>query len=214
MYKMRGGEATLNVTAGLSTFEEEEVFYMPLEDKEKQELLRIARSSIESTLRRFPGETSATGSSGPEESRGVFVTLRRNGELRGCIGYVEAHLPLVDAVREVAAKAAVEDPRFLPLSLKELPSTQIEISVLSPLSRVEDPQTIEIGRHGLVIDAGYARGLLLPGVPVEYNWTREEFLNHTAAKAGLPPEIWQTGQVKIFSFTAETFSETKSRQVH
>jgi AmmeMemoRadiSam system protein A len=187
---------------------------MQLEEKEKRELLRIARSSIESALRRLHEETDAGGLAGLQEPRGVFVTLRRDGELRGCIGYVEARLPLVDAVKEVAAKAATEDPRFLPLSPRELASTQIEISVLSPLSRVDDPQAIEVGKHGLVIDAGFARGLLLPGVPLEYNWTREEFLNHTAMKAGLPPEIWQTGQVKIFTFTTETFSDSELHQVH
>jgi len=186
---------------------------MQLEDKQKRELLRIARSSIESVLREISEPPDITRSALLDEPRGVFVTLRRQGELRGCIGYVEPRLPLARAAQEVAVKAATEDPRFLPLSLEELATTQIEISVLSPLVKVDDPQAIEVGKHGLVIDAGYARGLLLPSVPLEYHWTREEFLDHTATKAGLPADIWRTGRVRIFSFTTETFSETELHQV-
>jgi len=186
---------------------------MQLEDKEKRELLRIARSSIDSVLRELHEEVNA-GTAQLQEPSGVFVTLRRGGELRGCIGYVEARLPLVEAVKEVAVKAAMEDPRFYPLSLKELGSIEIEISVLSPLLRITDPQAIEVGKHGLVIDAGFARGLLLPSVPVEYHWTREEFLGHTALKAGLPQDIWKTDQARIYSFTTETFSEAELHQVH
>lgn len=212
MYKMTVGEATLNVSGCLSTLKKERRS-MQLEDKEKRELLRVARSSIDSALRRPSGEISS-GMARLQEPSGVFVTLRRGGELRGCIGYVEARLPLVEAVKEVAVKAATEDPRFSPLSLKELDSTEIEISVLSPLLRVTDIQTIEVGKHGLVIDAGFARGLLLPSVPVEYLWTREEFLEHTSLKAGLPPDIWKTSQARIYSFTTETFSEAELHQVH
>ena len=186
---------------------------MQLEDKDKRELLRIARSSIESVLRRSPDESNAAQSGELLELRGVFVTLRKKGELRGCIGYGEPRFPLAQAVQEVAVKAAMEDPRFLPLSLKELASTDIEISVLSALAKVDDPQAIEVGKHGLVLDAGFARGLLLPGVPLEYHWTREEFLNHTATKAGLPADIWRTGQVRIYSFTTETFSDTELQHV-
>lgn len=212
MYKMARGEATLNVITCLSTFEAWRI-QMQLEDKQKKELLRIARSSIHSVLRGISEAPELVASAELEEPRGVFVTLRSKGELRGCVGYVEPRLPLARAAQEVAAKAATEDPRFLPLSLKEFENTQIEISVLSPLTRVNDPQTIEVGKHGLVIDAGYSRGLLLPGVPLEYHWTREEFLDHTATKAGLPPGIWRTGKANIFSFTTETFSETM-QQVH
>lgn len=186
---------------------------MQLEDNEKRELLRIARSSIESVLRGIPEEVGSD-TANLRRLSGVFVTLRHSGELRGCIGYVEARIPLMDAVREVAVKAAMEDPRFFPLTLKELERVQLEISVLSPLEIVSDLQTIEVGKHGLVIDAGFARGLLLPSVPVEYRWTREEFLEHTAMKAGLPPEIWKTGRARIYSFTTETFSEAEFHQVH
>ncbi len=207
MYKMRLAEATLNVTWSLSTLRGE-MMPMHLAEKDKKELLRIARRSIESAVGGARSTPDKSGSESLMEPSGVFVTLRQEGDLRGCIGYVEPKIPLIDAVKEVAVKAATEDPRFLPLSGKELDATQIEISVLSGLSQIEDTGTIEIGKHGLVIDAGFTRGLLLPGVAVEFHWTREQFLDHTAAKAGLSPEIWRTGQVRIFTFTTETFSES------
>lgn len=191
----------------LEYFCDEGINLMHLGDEDKRELLQIARASIEVTLDNLEKTSKRDLTPALKEPRGVFVTLRQEGDLRGCIGYVEPNLPLADAVREVAAKAAVEDPRFLPLTRRELDTTEIEISVLSPLSRVDDPASIEVGLHGVVVDAGFTRGLLLPSVAVEYHWTREQFLDHTATKAGLPPEIWRTGQVRIFTFTTETFSE-------
>ena len=186
---------------------------MLLGDTQKKELLRIARSGIKSFLRGVSDSSDIVSKSELNVPRGVFVTLRVKGELRGCIGYVEPRLPLAQAVREVAVKAATEDPRFLPLTVEELESTGIEISVLSPLTKIHDPQSVEVGKHGLVIDAGYARGLLLPSVAVEYRWTKEEFLDHTAIKAGLSPDIWRSGKVSIFSFTTESFSETELHHV-
>ena len=186
---------------------------MRLEESDKKELLRVARSSIESSLSkkdmRFRTESPFL-----LKPQGAFVTLRIDQELRGCIGYVEAHLPLIDTVAEAAVKAALQDPRFPPLTSGELSSVQIEISVLSPLSKVVSPDTIQVGIHGLVIDDGFTRGLLLPGVAVEYHWTREEFLDHTAVKAGLAPDAWRSGRAKIFSFTTETFSESSVPQLH
>ncbi|GJQ20016.1 MAG: AMMECR1 domain-containing protein [Bacteroidia bacterium] len=183
------------------------------EDVEKRDLLRIARASIEGVL---GGErpTMPDASAHLLERRGVFVTLRVGKELRGCIGYVEPRLPLAQAVAEVACKAAFEDPRFAPLTPEELPSVDIEISVLSPLEAVRDIAEIEVGRHGLIIEAGRCKGLLLPNVPVEYGWDREEFLNHTALKAGLPPEAWRDEHTRLFKFTTETFSETELYQPH
>ena len=187
---------------------------MQLADEEKRELLRIARASIDAAIKGDPPVGNTTERESLRQPSGVFVTLRAEGELRGCIGYVEPRLPLFQAVAEVAVKSAFEDPRFAPLSIAELPSTEIEISVLSPLSRVTDMSSIEVGRHGLVIDAGYTRGLLLPHVATEYLWDREQFLDHTALKAGLPPEIWRTGKVQVFSFTTTTFSESELLQPH
>jgi len=180
---------------------------MELGFHEKRELLRLARRTIASALSGTPPEGSASLSGNLNRESGAFVTLRERGELRGCIGYVEAHSPLGIAVQEVSLKAAFEDPRFDPVTSKELRGLDIEISVLSPLTEVEDFHEIVVGIHGLLVDAGYTRGLLLPHVASEFLWTREQFLDHTCAKAGLPPETWRGGKVKIYRFTTETFSE-------
>ncbi len=187
---------------------------MQLADEEKRELLRIARASIEEALKGHPPVECSPEQESLRQPCGVFVTLRQQGELRGCIGYVEPRFPLSQAVAEVAMKSAFDDPRFAPLTPRELPSTEIEISVLSPLSKVANIDSIEIGLHGLVIDAGYTRGLLLPHVATEYLWDRRQFLDHTAIKAGLPPEIWRTDKVQIYSFTTTTFSESELLQPH
>jgi AmmeMemoRadiSam system protein A len=112
-------------------------------------------------------------------------------------------------VEEVARKAAFEDPRFPPVRAEELPEISIEISFLSPLEKVRDISTIEVGKHGLVMEGGGRRGLLLPQVATEYKWNREEFLHHTAKKAGLPPESWRSMNVMLCSFTTDTFSEAE-----
>jgi len=134
------------------------------------------------------------------------------GDLRGCIGYIEPVVPLAQAVEEVAAKSALEDPRFPPLTKRELQEVEIEISVLSPLTRVRDAREIKVGVHGLVVSSGFRRGLLLPQVATEYGWERDEFLSHTCLKAGLPPESWKEERVEIYSFTTDVFSEREMRQ--
>jgi AmmeMemoRadiSam system protein A len=180
---------------------------MQLTESDKKELLRIARASIEQAMKGvlISSREKATGPLG--ELRGVFVTLRVTGDLRGCIGYVEPRLPLREAVCEVAQKAAFEDPRFPPLSEDELSRVEIEISVLSPLKKITSVEEIEVGTHGLVVDAGFTRGLLLPQVATEYGWGREEFLSHTARKAGLPADAWKRQGIELFSFTSDVFSE-------
>jgi AmmeMemoRadiSam system protein A len=182
---------------------------MQLTDSDKKELLRIARTSIEQAMKGVL-TSSREKTAGPlEELRGVFVTLRVKGDLRGCIGYVEPRLPLREAVCEVAQKAAFEDPRFPPLGEEELRGVEIEISVLSPLQKITSVDEIEVGTHGLVVDAGFTRGLLLPQVATEYGWGREEFLSHTARKAGLPADAWKHQGVELFSFTSDVFSEAE-----
>jgi AmmeMemoRadiSam system protein A len=181
---------------------------MNLTDEEKQTLLKIARSSIQSALGEKPLPQKEIKSESLNRPSGVFVTLRIGENLRGCIGYVEPLFPLAQATQEAAAKAAMEDPRFMPMTLVELASITIEISVLSQLSELIDKSKIEIGKHGLVIDAGFRRGLLLPQVATEYGWNREQFLKHTALKAGLPSDAWKQKEVKLFTFTVEKFAES------
>lgn len=141
------------------------------------------------------------------EPSGAFVTLHKNGKLRGCIGYIEPVKPLIRTVQEVAIKAAFEDPRFPPLEAEELDQISLEISVLSPLEPITDPSEIEVGKHGLVIEFVNRRGLLLPQVATEYGWDAKKFLENVAMKAGLPPEAWKHPAAKLYRFSAEVFGE-------
>jgi AmmeMemoRadiSam system protein A len=182
---------------------------MDLTKEEKRALLDFARSSIKSVLKGQELPLFNSHSEMLDRKSGVFVTLKIDENLRGCIGYIESIFPLFQATQEAAVKAAMEDPRFMPLSLDELESVTIEISVLSPLSELNNVDKIEIGKHGLVIDAGYRRGLLLPQVATEYNWDQKEFLKHLSLKAGLPPDAWKQKEVNLYSFTVEKFDESE-----
>jgi len=181
---------------------------MRLSEREKVELLHIARTRIRSLLENTPDPPIHVSNSLAIPC-GAFVTLRLDGELRGCVGYVEPRLPLDRTVAEVSAKSAFDDPRFPPLTIEEFRRTEIEISVLTPLRRVENPQSIEVGVHGVVIECGIRRGLLLPQVAEEFGWDRDQLLSHTCLKAGLPPDAWKSPGVGIYCFSAEKFSESE-----
>jgi AmmeMemoRadiSam system protein A len=170
-------------------------------------LLELSRKTIQEFLQfgRKPSEAPAQAEL--LEKRGVFVTLESRGQLRGCIGYVSPLFPLYKAVINCSVSAATDDPRFQPLSLEELDETEIEISVLSSAEIVKNIEQIQVGPHGLMISHKGSRGLLLPQVAVEHGWDREEFLNETCRKAGLPLDAWKKEAV-IESFTALVFRET------
>lgn len=144
---------------------------------------------------------------------GVFVTLTIDGDLRGCIGFCEAVLPLKDALSQAAVAAAFEDPRFPPLTKVEFERVTVEVSVLTEPEEIhvnepaEYPGRVKIGEDGLIVRHGHYNGLLLPQVPVELGWEPEEFLAHTCVKAGLHPETWKEGTAKFYAFHAEIFSE-------
>ena len=142
------------------------------------------------------------------EASGAFVTLKKKGELRGCIGTLECRAPLAAEVARVAVCAAREDPRFEPVRASELDEIDVEVSVLGPLEEIDpfDPAAIVVGVHGLVVERGYRRGLLLPQVATELNWDRETFLAHTCLKAGLPADAWRGG-AKVYRFAAEVFGD-------
>jgi len=178
-----------------------------LSDEQKKQLLRLARTGVKAAVGGEPSPDLTTEDSALLEERGAFVTLRRQGELRGCLGYVEGIKPLIEAVAENAASSALHDPRFAPVTRPEIPELTIEISALTPLTLVETPEDIQVGRHGLMICLGPKRGLLLPQVPGEFGWDREEFLARTCLKAGLPPQSWQDPNAQLFCFEAEVFSE-------
>ena len=141
------------------------------------------------------------------QDRGAFVTLRRNGELRGCIGYTASVQSLAMTVRDVAAFAALRDHRFPPVTTNELPQLTYEISVLSPLRRIADVSQIKLGQHGLLIKKGAHEGLLLPQVATEQHWDRKTLLEQTALKAGLPADAWRDKDSDIFVFSALVFGD-------
>ena len=179
-----------------------------LSQAERDELLRIARTSVETAVKQGKlYELSTVKSDTLMQERGAFVTLKKQGQLRGCIGYVAPMKPLALTVRDVAAMAAMRDTRFPPVTAQELSELEYEISVLSPLRRVLDVKQIRTGRDGLVIKKGDREGLLLPQVAPEQGWDRMTFLQQTCRKAGLPPGAWQDAETDIFSFTALVFGE-------
>jgi len=180
-----------------------------LTSSEKRQLLEIARKSVESAVRgQKMYELPANLPASLMQDRGAFVTLKENGELRGCIGYTVAMQPLAETVREVAAYAALRDPRFPSVAANELSQMTYEVSVLSPLRRVADVNQIKVGEHGLMIVKGNTRGLLLPQVAPEQHWDRSTLLDETAMKAGLPPKAWRDKDADLFMFTAVVFGET------
>lgn len=183
-----------------------------LTEEERRILLHAARTAIECELQGTELPVYDRCPPSLLQPRGAFVTLHKNGKLRGCIGYIEAVKPLIRTVQEVAIKAAFEDPRFPPLEPEELDQISIEISVLTPLERLNDPSQIEIGKHGLVIEFGNRRGLLLPQVATEYGWDATSFLENTAVKAGLPPDTWKHPAANIYKFSAEVFDEEKEQR--
>ena len=193
---------------------------MPFElsDKEGKFLVQLARKTVDTCL--TSGEKIKPPKETPTklcEKCGVFVTINtiKNGEksLRGCIGYPYPTNPLVEGVIDNAINAATEDPRFQPLAKKELENVVFEVSVLTPPEpiNVEKPQEylekIKVGEHGLIVEKGFYKGLLLPQVPVEWGWCEEEFLCQCCVKAGLPPDSWLTKGVKVYQFKGLVFEE-------
>ncbi len=177
-----------------------------LDNREKLLLLELARRAIVAAV--IDGQS--VGESPTElvalQCAGAFVTLRRNGRLRGCIGQIAAKQPATELVAYSARAAALEDPRFEPVRADELQTIEIEISILSPPETVT-PEQIEVGRHGLIVSRGFERGVLLPQVATEYRWDRLRFLEETCAKAGLGRDAWADPQTQILAFTATVFSE-------
>ncbi len=182
-----------------------------LTDSEKKLLLSIARSAIKAELQGIPVSIPKNIPESLRTHSGAFVTLHQYDELRGCIGYIESNNELIDTIIEVAQKSAFEDPRFQPVVLEEEPELEFEISVLTPARQITDVSEIIVGTHGIIMQKGMRRGLLLPQVPLEYGWDRETFLNQTARKAGLPIKAWQEPDTKIFIFSAEVFNEHEFR---
>jgi len=175
-----------------------------LRKEDKAYLLSLARQAVWRALQDLPE---------PKPQRrlglrpyGVFVTLKKHGHLRGCIGTFRQR-EVEEMVIESALLSAFQDPRFPPLQREEFPDLTVEISLLTPLVSVHDLQEIQVGRHGLVMERGFHRGLLLPQVPVEQGWDRDTFLKYTCLKAGLPPDCFKDPETRIYRFEALVFSD-------
>jgi AmmeMemoRadiSam system protein A len=179
------------------------------DDADRRTLLRIAREAVAAHLTGAPAPTCPTGGAGARLG-GAFVTLHNNGELRGCIGHIEADEPLGVIISRCAVAACSADPRFPAITAQELPELDLELSLLGELEPVSSADEIEVGRHGLFIEMGRCRGLLLPQVATEWGWDRETFLAHTCQKAGLPREAWKQG-AKVWRFEAEVFHDGAGR---
>ncbi len=176
--------------------------------EEKKLLLATARSSVEAHLAGEDLPPLPADPTGPlAEHRGAFVTLTVRGRLRGCIGTFRGDRPLVEVVQQMALSSAFGDPRFPNVRAEEVRDIEFEISALTPLRQITDVTEIEVGVHGIYITQGYNSGVLLPQVAVEYGWDRDEFLDHTCSKAGLPVDSWRKGAT-IEIFSAEVFSES------
>lgn len=193
-----------------------------LSQKEGETLVELARKAVEEYLEsRKTIKTSENVSEKLLKPCGVFVTInsieRGEKELRGCIGYPYPTTPLVQAVIESAINAATQDPRFEPLSPRELDKVVFEVSVLTPPQIVEVkksteyPTKIRVGMDGLIVERGMYKGLLLPQVPVEWEWNEEEFLCQCCGKAGLPPDCWLMNGTKVYTFQAIIFEEEKPK---
>jgi AmmeMemoRadiSam system protein A len=181
---------------------------MELTAKEKDTLLDIAKKAIVAKVNNKDIPKLTVDSEKLQEKRGAFVTLKKRGQLRGCIGYIKPVKPLGEIVQEMAVAAAFHDPRFPSLKPDEIRDLSFEISVLSPLKRIKDINEIEVGKHGLYIVLGATSGLLLPQVAVEYKWDRETFLKETCYKAGLPMQAWMDKETQIYIFSADYFGDT------
>jgi AmmeMemoRadiSam system protein A len=179
-----------------------------LSEAERNALLALARQAL----------TEAVGNNHPlpaipvegvfSRRCGVFVSLHVRGKLRGCIGVIETGDPLGENIVRCTASAALQDPRFTRLLPEEVQDTEMELSLLSPLERMQ-PEEIEIGKHGLVVEQGMRRGLLLPQVAVEHHLDREQFLEETCHKAGFARDAWKHPETRVYAFTCEIVSREK-----
>ena len=185
-----------------------------MNDTQRQTLLKIARDTVKAIL--TGGSIQKPKSDDPELNAhcGCFVTLKNQDRLRGCIGQFTSDSPLIELVVDMAKASATNDPRFLadPITADELEQLDIEISVLSPLKRTDEPLSLRLGVDGIYIKKGYTSGCFLPQVATETGWSKEEFLSYCCAhKAGLPADAWKEAETEVYLFTAEVFgSEFKN----
>jgi len=179
-----------------------------MNDAQRQTLLRVARDTVEAVITGRPVPGPRSNDAELNVHCGCFVTLKNQGRLRGCIGQFTSDKPLIELVSEMAKASATGDPRFLadPITPEELGQLDIELSVLSPLERTDDPLGLHLGVHGIYIKSGCASGCFLPQVATETGWSKEQFLSYCCAhKAGLPADAWKDPATEVYLFTAQVF---------
>jgi len=179
-----------------------------MNDEQKQKLLKAAKDSLTAAVKGEDVSVPISDDAELNEHCGCFVTFKNHGELRGCIGHFTSDKPLIELVTEMAAASSTEDPRFSNdrITEQELGQIDIEISVLSPLKKTDDPASLRIGIDGIYIVKGYRSGCFLPQVATETGWNAEEFLSYCCAhKAGLRPDAWKDRNTEVYLFTAEVF---------
>ena len=182
---------------------------MDISTEDQRRLLLLARQALDARVRKAPSPPVERGGA-LDWPCGAFVTIHYRGELRGCLGRLDVDAPLADTIAHLAAVVSDSDSRFNPVSARELPDISLEISVLTPEQEVRSIDEIEVGRHGLIVEQGHRRGLLLPQVATEHGWNRDTFLDHACRKASLPPDAWRHG-ARILTFEALVFGEKGSR---
>jgi AmmeMemoRadiSam system protein A len=202
----------ISLLAGLASPARGEEKAMDLSAADQEVLFRVVRDSIQARLQGEKAVLPQSTSKVLAQPSGVFVTLHRGGRLRGCIGYLEAVKPMLEAVQDMAVAAAFNDPRFPPLRPEEVADLDIEISLLSPMRQIKNIDEIQVGRDGIYLVRGPNRGLLLPQVATEYGWDRLTFLKQTCVKAGLPPDAWEDPASRIFIFSANILHEPPKKQ--
>jgi hypothetical protein len=175
-----------------------------LSSEDRRLLLEIAREAITAHVGNVPVPKQDINTPLLLQKCGCFVTIKTNGELRGCIGNFTSDKPLYLLVEDMAVSAATKDPRFYPMRKDDLGNFDLEISVLSPLRKIDSIEDIQVGIHGLYLEKNFTRGVLLPQVAVEYGWDRETFLAKTSIKAGMKADDWKEG-ADIYIFSAEVF---------
>jgi len=177
-----------------------------LTNEEKKLLLEMAREAITSYVRTGMVPEREVSGERLTSLAGCFVTIKKAGALRGCIGNFTSEKPLYQLVQEMAISAATRDPRFYPMKEEDLVSFELEISVLSPLTKITSMEEVQVGVHGLYLEKNFSRGVLLPQVATDHGWDRETFLSQTALKAGLKKDDWKEGS-DVYVFTAKVFGE-------
>ncbi len=179
-----------------------------MNDKQKQTLLKVARDTVEAVIKAEPSQKPQSDDPELNAPCGCFVTLKNHSRLRGCIGQFISESPLIELVAEMAKSSATGDPRFFadPISAGELDQLDVEISVLSPLERTNEPLSLRLGVDGIYIKKGRVSGCFLPQVATETGWSKEEFLSNCCAhKAGLAADAWRDPETEVNLFTAEVF---------